>query len=161
MPRSSVAAVLAHGHELDLSPEQVQALRSIDDHLATQLEAIRVPQRDAAPARPGDGERGKPIAGGEMPGSRGDGRGIGRERGGHRGGRQEGTATKAAADPEQIWDDKDTAAYLAAEGVLRPEQRDRARAIAEAYREQLYEVRVAGKRAQTEDAGRRPTSDQH
>lgn len=160
MPRSSVAAVLAHGHELDLAPEQVQALRSIDEQLASQQRTIRVPQREAAPAHPGEGKRGEPFAGGEMPGQRGGGRGIGGERGGHRGERQEGTTTKAPADPRQIWDDNDTAAYLAAEGVLRPDQRDRARAIAEAYREQLYEVREVGKRAQARDAGGRAPRDQ-
>lgn len=159
MPRSSVAAVLAHGHELDLAPEQVQALRSIDDQLASEQKAIRVRQREVAPARRGDGERGEPLDGGEMPGQRGGGRGIGGERGGHHGGRQEGTTPKVAADPEQIWDDNDTAAYLAAEGVFRPDQRDRARAIAEAYREQLYEVREVGKRAQAKDAGGRTPRD--
>lgn len=159
MPRSSVAAVLAYAHELDLAPEQIQALRSIDEQLASQQGAIRGPRHEAAPARPEDGDRGMPLAGGEMHGQRGGGRGIGGERGGPRGGRQEGKATKAAADPEQIWNDNDTAAYLAAEDVLRPDQRARARAIAEAYREQLYEVREVGRRTRARDAGDRPARD--
>ncbi len=135
MPRSSVAAVLAHGHELDLAREQAQALRSIDEQLAREQEAIRGPQRETATARPGG------------------------EHSGHRGGGQERAAPKTATDTEQIWDDNDTEAYLAAEGVLRADQRDRARGIAEAYREQLYEFRAAGKRAKAQEVEGRGSSD--
>jgi uridine phosphorylase len=38
-------------------------------------------------------------------------------------------------------DDADTAAFLKAEAVLTPGQRERARAIAESYREKLFERR--------------------
>jgi hypothetical protein len=53
----------------------------------------------------------------------------------------------------------DTAASLRAESVLRPEQRDRARDIAERFREDLYEQRAGQKRALVEVRGE-PRSDE-
>jgi hypothetical protein len=75
--------------------------------------------------------------------------------GGHRGGGTGGhrghgdRATKAPADSAptlqtQI-DDADTAAWLGAEPLLKEGQREKARAIAEAYREALADERETGK----------------
>lgn len=76
-----------------------------------------------------------------------DQRGSGRPRGGHRGrGEKSHDTPPAPVDPENAWNEVDTAAYLRAESLLRPEQRDRARDIAERYREDLYDQRAAQKR---------------
>jgi hypothetical protein len=115
LPRSSVAAVLAHRAALGLDDDQVRRLEAIDDEL--QRRNAELPA--AAPA-------GRP--GGRRPGSRGD-------------------ARRPPADPERVRNDNDTAAYLRAEEILRPEQRDRAREIAERYREELYDQRAAARKA--------------
>lgn len=161
MPRSSVAAVLAHGQELGLDAQQIDALRSIDEALAKQLDALRGPQQKVSSSggarregpesfEPGIGRNPAALGGG---GKRGGGH--------HRDGEERSNPVRKAADPEQTWDDDDTAAYLEAENVLRIDQRDRARAIAEEYREKLYEVRATRRPAQAQDAGRPPPENGH
>lgn len=76
-------------------------------------------------------------------------RGSGGGMGGHRGsaGSQHPArdpAERAAALQTQI-DDADTAAWLAAEALLRESQREKARAVAEKYREELADEREAAK----------------
>ncbi len=66
---------------------------------------------------------------------------MGRHRWGHRGGSGPAASADGGRDPGPTADDNDTAAYLRAEEVLRPEQRERAREIAERYREELYDRR--------------------
>jgi hypothetical protein len=67
--------------------------------------------------------------------------------GGRRGPGPRGDARRPPADPERVRNDNDTAAYLRAEEILRPDQRDRAREIAERYREELYDQRAAARKA--------------
>jgi hypothetical protein len=119
LPRSSLAAVLAHRAELGLDDDQVRRLERLDDDL--QRRNAELPA--AAPeGRPGD-RRGPGPAGGR------------------------GEPRRPPADPERVRSDNDTAAYLQAEEILRPEQRDRAREIAERYREELFDQRAAARKA--------------
>ncbi|HEY6001737.1 MAG TPA: hypothetical protein VIV57_02605, partial [Anaeromyxobacter sp.] len=118
LPRSSVAAVLAHRGELGLDDDQIRRLERIDDDL--QRRNAEVPA--AAP-----GERGGRRAAGSPAGR--------------------GEPKRPPPDPERVRNDNDTAAYLQAEEILRPEQRDRAREIAERYREELYDQRAAARKA--------------
>jgi hypothetical protein len=64
-----------------------------------------------------------------------------------RSGGRRGQPQRPPADPDRIRSDNDTAAYLQAEEILRPEQRERAREIAERYREELYDQRAAARKA--------------
>jgi hypothetical protein len=112
LPRSSVAAVLAHRGELGLDDAQVKRLERIDEDLQRRnAELPAAPPPDRSGTRRARGEQRRP------------------------------------ADPERFRNDNDTAAYLEAEQVLRPEQRDRAREIAEKYREELYDERAAARKA--------------
>jgi hypothetical protein len=119
LPRSSVAAVLARRAELALDDDQVRRLERIDDDL--QRRNAELPAA-AAERRPG-GRRGSGPTG------------------------SKGEPRRPPADPERVRNDNDTAAYLQAEEILRPEQRDRAREIAERYREELYDQRAAARKA--------------
>jgi hypothetical protein len=112
LPRSSVAAVLAHRGELGLDGDQVKRLERIDDDLQrrnAELPAAPPPERS--------------------------------------GGRRARGEQRRPADPDRIRNENDTAAYFEAEQVLRPEQRDRAREIAEKYREELYDQQAAARKA--------------
>lgn len=164
LPRSSIAAVLAHRGELGLDDAQVKGLEERDAALQKQIAEMR--ERLGAtpsPGREGGGKRGSGSAGageeappmpsaevGRLGGAGGAGGRRGGGMGGHRGGG--GAAERPARDPaaraaalqEQI-DDADTAAWLGAETLLREGQREKARAVAEAYREALADEREAGK----------------
>ena len=137
LPRSSIAAVILHRDELRLDDDQVKALQSLDEELAERVKAMS--EKPAGGPRP-DG--GVAHRGGDrlhMMGSRG-----GAPRG-TAGGGFHGTpsgAPKGIRSPQQRADDADTQAYLQAEEeILAPPQRDRAREIAEKYREDLYDRR--------------------
>jgi hypothetical protein len=145
LPRSSVAAVLAHRTELGLDDDQVRKLEAIDEDLQRRNAALGSRSTSSA----GDSPRaGASPSEGARPGSEGaSGEGSGGHRGGRRGagggpGSREDHG-RTAVDPERISDQNDTAAYYRAEEVLRPEQRDRARELAESYREDLYDQRAA------------------
>ncbi|HEX7488134.1 MAG TPA: hypothetical protein VF400_13085 [Anaeromyxobacteraceae bacterium] len=80
----------------------------------------------------------------------GIGGGGGRRGGGGMGGHHGGGGERAAQDPaardsdlQARIDDADTSAWLAAEALLQESQRERARAIAEKYREALADEREA------------------
>jgi hypothetical protein len=133
LPRSSVAAVLARGQELSLDDSQVHALRKIDDELAERQSVAR---REGAAGRP-------PPAAAPVQGQ-GAQEGEGHRGGGPRAGAKEARhAAPRPADPDALWDDNDTEAFHEAEALLRPDQLDRARDIAEQFRERLYDVRAA------------------
>ncbi len=135
LPRSSIAAVLAHAGELRLTADQVNRLRELDDNLQKAQAALQ--GRGRAPA-------GQP--------SNGAAAGMGGRRMGGRGGRRGGGMHPVGSDAnaesrrsalEEKRDSQDTEAYLHAEELLTPEQQPRARAIAERYREQLWDRRQA------------------
>ncbi len=156
LPRSSIAAVLAHRGELGLSDAQVMQLEARD--AALQMQIVELRQRLATPRAPGrspDGRSATPDEGRPSPlsptaGAERTGGGSGRH-GGEPGGRhgeersgmppQDPTA-RAAALQSRI-DDADTAAWLSAESVLEASQRERAREVAEKYRETLADEREA------------------
>jgi len=136
LPRSSIAAVLLHRDELALSDEQVHALQQIDEQLADRVAEIK--DRVHTP-RDGGVARRPPYAGGA--GGRGFGsrRGMGRPR-------ASGGAPESPNRPNTVQDhldDLDTQAYLQAEEeILTDAQREKARDIAEEYREALYDRRA-------------------
>ncbi len=139
LPRSSIAAVLLHRDELKLTDEQVKGLQEIDEQLAERAKAIS--DRPSGGPRPDGGVAAQGGRGGglHMTGGRGGG-GRGMAGGGYRG-TPSGTP-KGSRSPQERMDDADTRAYLQAEEeILAPEQRDRAREIAEKYREDLYDRR--------------------
>ncbi len=138
LPRSSIAAVLLHRDELALTDDQLHALQELDAELAERVaelkDHVRAP-RDGGVAR-------RPYAG--APGS-GGGRGFGTRRGMGRP-RVSGGTGENPNRPKTLQDhldDLDTQAYLQAEEeVLTDAQRERARDIAEEYREALYDRRA-------------------
>ena len=142
LPSSSVAAVLAHRSELQLDEVQVSRLEEIAGDLQRKRERLAAPAA-SAPAS-SDAPAARDSAGAARP-AEGE-RGPGRSRGGHRGREKSHDAPPPQVDPESAWNEADTAAYLRAESLLRPEQRERARDIAERYREELYDQRAARKR---------------
>jgi hypothetical protein len=132
LPRSSIAAVLLHRDELGLSDEQVHALQDLDNDLAEANAKIaegppRRPAPDAGTASGSVGMRGT-----------GMGRGHGQRHAAPAPAERRGTPV------EQRMDDNDTHAFLRAEEILTDAQRDRARDIAEEYREALYDRRHPG-----------------
>lgn len=160
LPRSSIAAVLAHRGELGLDDAEVKQLEARDAALQHQADELR--QRAGAP--PGHGARraegpgpaeARGAPGAQSPAStalpEGLAGGAGHH-GGGRGGRRPGgdapardPAARAAAVQTQL-DDADTAAWLAAEPLLREEKREPARAVAEQYREELADRREEARR---------------
>jgi hypothetical protein len=123
LPRSSIAAILLHREDLGLSPTQVETLVRRDDALAREDEALRArlasSSSSATPA-----PTPTPSPGG---------------RAGRHGARR-APAQAHAPDPLTQLDDNDTRAYLEIEEqVLTEAQRPRAREIASAFREALYD----------------------
>jgi hypothetical protein len=164
LPRSSIAAVLAHRGELGLDDTQVKQLEERDAALQRQIADVRERLR-AAPSRGGASEgrsRDRQAGAGEgasppspADAARAGDASVGRGRrgggmGGHRGGGGgsehpvQDPAARAAALQAQL-DDADTAAWLDAEALLPEPQRDKARAIAERYREALADEREASR----------------
>ncbi len=165
LPRSSIAAVLAHRGELGLDAAEVGQLEERD--AALQKLAAELRQRSGAPPAPAHGrdreartvdrptgaEGGTPPPMGPASAARPEGLGAGGgHRGSGRGGRRpdgEGSATKSPAERatalQTQLDDADTAAWLAAEPLLRESKREAARAVAEKYREALADQRELGK----------------
>lgn len=170
LPRSSIVAVLAHRGELELSEEQATVLERADAELQVQLSRLRTEGVVAPPAEPRSGPPpesgpppGSPGAGGPG-GGRSPGMGMNMGPGGVQltpGGGMGGGAGRAGMAPsgaapaapprrdparaqqaiEAKLDEADTRAFLKAEAALTPAQRERAREIAGAYREQLFERR--------------------
>jgi len=120
--------VLVQRQELGLDEAEVRGLWRIDDDLASR-QAITL--REAATAHP--------------PKAASEGEGALERRGGghHAGGTVRAEAKASPADRDEIWNDNDTAAFREAEGLLRPDQVDRAREIAERFRERRYDARAA------------------
>jgi hypothetical protein len=126
LPRSSIAAILLHREDLDLTPTQVETLVRRDDALAREDEALR--------ARLASTTSGGTTAPTSTPSPSPGGRG------GRHGGRRAPAQTHAATDALTQLDDNDTRAYLEVEEqVLTEAQRPRASEIASAYREALYD----------------------
>jgi hypothetical protein len=136
LPRSSIAAVLEHREELGLTVVQVGQLEDLDERLAQRNavlhDAPAGQQTKPSPAKPSQ-PGGLTMTGGGRGGIRGRG---------SRGGALNPERARPPESVEERMDDNDTHAYLEAEGiVLTPEQRERARDIAEDYREKLYDRR--------------------
>lgn len=134
LPRSSIAAVILHRAELGLSDDQVRQMQQIDEQRAqadAKLQEVPAPKRDP--------QRQRQVAPGGM-GGRGGRRGMGMGRL-PRASASSGDGADRAERVEQRMDDNDTNAFLAAEEALTDEQRDKARDIAEDYREALYDWR--------------------
>jgi len=140
-PRSSIAAILARRQELGLTSDQVDALGRRDDALAKEDAPLQ--------ARLAAGTSSPPSS---SPPSAGMGGG----RHGHRGGQRQ-QPTAHAADPLTQIDDNDTRAYLEIEEkVLTEAQRPRAREIASAFREALYDRQHPSASRGAQDAGSQP-----
>ena len=137
LPRSSIAAILVHREELGLTPAQVDALGRRDDALAKEDAALR-PR--LATGTPSGTSSSQPSAG------------AGGRRG-RRGGQQPRPASHGPDALTQL-DDNDTRAYLEIEEqVLTEAQRPRAREIASAYREALYDRQHPSASRSGRDAG--------
>jgi hypothetical protein len=135
LPTSSIAAVLLHRGELDLSDRQAEQLGELEAALDRQNRELRASPgaargNDASHGRTEDADR--PDPGPPGAGSHGRRRAPGR-------------SSHAQPDVAQAiaraMDDNDKQAYLRAEEVLTPSQRERARDIAEQYREHKYDDR--------------------
>jgi hypothetical protein len=152
LPRSSIAAVIQHRAELGLTDDQVRDLELIDQKREAADAAVRdelakqeqVAHPSAAGSNPAGGSSGG--GSGTAPGP-GPGSGMG---GGMRGGGMHGRGMPRPTGPsradreaaaQQRLDDDDTKAFLDAEEVLTPAQREQAREIASDYRAQLYDRR--------------------
>ena len=123
-PRSSIAAILAHRQELELTSDQLDALGRRDDALAKEDAPLRARLAAGTSSPTSSSTRSAGMGGG---------------RHGHHGG-QRGQPTLHGPDPLTQLDDNDTRAYLEIEEkVLTEAQRPRAREIASAYREALYD----------------------
>lgn len=123
--RSSIDAVLQHAAELALSAPQVAALHQLDDLREAKVRELRHrPQGRAGPARRG-------RRGGAWPHQP--------DRGPHR----VPAVTPALLAQEAAADELDTQAWLGAEALLTPAQRDAARRIVSAWREALFTWRQA------------------
>jgi len=143
LPRSSIAAVLEHRAELELTDEQIRRLQELDDRLDKENAAIRknVTQNKEPPTQM---ERGG-FAGGM--GRRSHGGGAGRSSAGGGGASNDPARPKS---PMQLMDDNDTSAYLEAETALTEAQRHRAREIASRFREELSDRREAARKQRSE-----------
>jgi hypothetical protein len=140
-PRSSIAAILAHRQELQLTSDQLDALGQRDDALAKEDAPIRA--RMAAGTSTSTAQSSPPPSSG-----------MGGGRHGHHGGQRPQQSTAHAPDPLTQIDDNDTRAYLEIEEkVLTEAQRPRAREIASAYREALYDRQHPSASRGGQDAG--------
>jgi|SRR6202158_1473384 len=129
LPRSSIAAVLEHRRELELSDDQVRRLQNLDDQLERANAAIRqeANQKQTSP----------PVSRAPRAGMGGRSRGgMGRPSGEGRSQPSSATAPKSA---EERIDDNDTNAYLEAEKVLTESQRPLALEIASRFREESWD----------------------
>ena len=137
LPRSSLAAVLAHRGDLELTAEQVERLQMRDEALEREQATLRAAlerRHQESPARTG-----------QQPGAGMGGGPGGRHRNSQRTNPATETKPKLRSLEEQL-DDNDTRDYLAAEmAVLTDQQREPAREIAEKYREDLYDQRDRAK----------------
>jgi hypothetical protein len=125
LPRSSIAAILLHREDLGLTPTQVETLVRRDDALAREDAALRSRTASSSSSgTPATTPSPSPSPGG---------------RAGRHGARR-APAPAHAPDALTQLDDNDTRAYLEIEEqVLTEAQRPRAREIASAYREALYD----------------------
>jgi hypothetical protein len=155
LPRSSIAAVLAHQGELELSAEQVRELEKRDEALQKELVAIRdrygrtpaaSPAPHRAPVRSGGASPG--AIPGSTSGDRPPGGGAHGMGGGHVGHPPRARSpsgdpdpTTRAAELQRELDDADTHAWLEAETTLPVAKQQRARSVAAKYREDLSEQR--------------------
>ena len=139
LPRSSIAAVLQHKDELQLTDDQVRRLQELDDQLEQQNAALRQAAEKRKSKDPSS--------------SSGFGRGMGGGSRGGMGGRlMRGTRSPASdgAGPkslEERMDDNDTSAYLEAEKILTEQQRAQATEIASKFRQERWDRRHASAKA--------------
>ena len=143
LQRSSLAAVLAQGAALKLSPEQVRALEQADSRLARDQEAARAAQAHPEDA-PSGAQAGPPSS--RPPSGSGAGPASGGPGGGMSGGKSRPPPTrKSGPDPvdvlQQQLDALDTEAFLKAVDALPEAQRERAIEIASRHRELVFEQR--------------------
>jgi hypothetical protein len=151
LPSSSIAALLEHQSELALSVEQLARLGDLDRELAQKNIAARREAEALAEARGSTRQQKRSEASSPSVGAGGmGGMGGGRRGGGRRGGGMgrprssgEGETPPTEKSLERRLDDNDTEAYQQAEAVLDEPQRERAREIAERYREELFDRRSA------------------
>jgi len=137
LPRSSIAAILAHRVELGLTSGQVDALSRRDDALAKDDAALRARLATTSTSGATSAPASLPTGG----------------RHGRRGGQRAPTAAHGPDALTQL-DDNDTKAYLEIEEqVLTESQRPAAREIASAYREALYDRQHPSASRAGEDAG--------
>jgi hypothetical protein len=125
-----------HRDELRLDDDQVRQLQELDDQLA------------AANAKLGGDRPARHLGPDAGPSAPRRGVGMGMGSGGFGRGNRAPRVSGGVAEPvhlgptlEQTMDDNDTRAYLRAEAALTDAQRERAREIAEEYREKLYDRR--------------------
>jgi hypothetical protein len=145
-----VAAVLGRRGDLGLTDAEVRRLEEIDAELArAQAAGASRPkdERGGAGAASGRSDSTIPSPGsmtraGELPPPPP----TAAER--RRNAAADREAARAANDPYAAADQLDTAAFFRAEAALRPEVREKAREIAERYREELYDERAAQQKAQ-------------
>ena len=131
LPRSSIAAVLQHKDELQLTDDQVRRLQELDDQLEQQNAALRQAAEKRKSKDPSSsGGFGKGIGGGSR-GAMG-----GRLMRGPRSSASDGSGPKSL---EERMDDNDTNAYLEAEKVLTEQQRARATEIASKFRQERWD----------------------
>jgi hypothetical protein len=133
LPRSSIAAILAHRDELALAEAQVRQLEARDDQLARENAPLRA-RLEGSPDPSGASRSGSVAPVGSPPGRPGGGA------------RHGGTRDPARpADPIARMDDNDTRAYLEIEAnVLTEAQRPRAQEIASEFRSALYDRQHPG-----------------
>jgi len=133
LPRSSIAAVLEHRRELELTDEQVRRLQDLDD----QLERANAAIRKEANQKQTQSQPVSRAPRGGMGGMGGRSRGgMGRSTGEGRGQPSSPNVPKSA---EERIDDNDTNAYLEAEKLLTESQRPLALEIASRFREESWD----------------------
>ena len=132
LPRSSVAALIGHTGELELDPKQVAELTAIDDQLERDCALLRERLQTIVDKQPRYADDDRLTGGASQRGSGYSGR---------PGPPPPGKEPDIAGALLQALDDKDTQAYLQAEEALSEPQREKARAIAGKYREDLWDQR--------------------
>ena len=150
LPRSSIAAVLAHRGDLGLTETEVSELEKRDEALQKQVARIREEFPSSSHEAGGSGGGG----GGSSPTAAPPEGGGGGHHGGGGGGRHHGGGSSGHPDPsargaglQSRLDDADTAAWLAAEPAIAESRREKARDVAEKYREALADRREAERAA--------------